>query len=437
MKKIYFVFLFLLVFLPFVSAEQSVITGDNLFRITLLGHDPSPLQPGQEASLRFEISYLGTERLPPLDISLSSSFPLSLASGEVLEHSLGSFDTGQIKSFTYKVFTNSGAESGTYKVGLQYYSPVRQSQNTVQFTLDVLTPATDLSGASVSTFANQVEVNGIAPGSSSEVRVRIENLGLYTMRDVSIKLDLSAENIPFSPIGGTSERKISSIPIGSSSEASISVIALPDSKGGVYKIPLMISYYDAFGTLIEKSDLVGLIISAPADVGIIVDDTTIYSTGPGTVSLKFVNKGLTGVKFLSVRLENSRGYKVLGASEEYIGDLDSDDYEIADFLIHARKKSFDLHVVAEYKDTRNVAHVEEFSVPFQVSSKKALGLNDGSSFLQILIFVLIIIYLVIDFRRWRKGREDLNFEQYFPYLWKRIVQWIARFPRFLPRRRRR
>ena len=433
------VLVFLLVFLcslSFVVAEQSVIADDNLFRVTLLGHDPSPIQPGVATEFSFEITYLGSESYNPLEVSFVQEFPFKIASNEELTKNLGMIQSGETKAFSFMAVPSLSTESGTYDIGVQYFSPARRSVNVVTFTVDVSTILTDLSGASISTSSKIIESEGIPPGGSSEVIVRIDNLGAYMMRDVSVKFDLSSDDTPFAPIGGTSERKISAIPIGGTKEASIDVVALPSADGGIYKVPLTISYYDAFGTLIEKSDLVSLIVNAPSELSLLVDDTSLYARGPGTVSLRLVNKGLTDVKFLTVRLLESDGYEILRNSQEYIGDLDSDDYELAEFLIKAKKSSFDLKAKAEFRDAQNVLQEEEFTVPFSIVSKKALGEANGNSFLTFLLFVIVVIFVIVDYRRWRRRHENIVWEEYFVFVWHRVKNSLRRVFRRKSSRRR-
>ena len=65
---------------------------------------------------------------------------------------------------------------------------------------------------------------------------------------------------------------------------------------------------------------------------------------------------LIDIKFLNVKLDKAEGYKVLSPYEVYIGNIDSDDYETADFKINVDKASKEkviLPLTIEYNDANN------------------------------------------------------------------------------------
>ena len=60
----------------------------------------------------------------------------------------------------------------------------------------------------------------------------------------------------------------------------------------------------------------------------------------GTVTLKFVNSGLTQIKFLKVTLQDGLSYEILSPKSLYIGEVDIDDFEISKFSIRLKNKIF-------------------------------------------------------------------------------------------------
>ena len=109
------------------------------------------------------------------------------------------------------------------------------------------------------------------------------------------------------------------------------LIALPDAEGGIYKIPIEITYTDEAGTSYTKDDYISLKLSSTPDLLIHVDSSEINADmKSGTVVLKIINRGLTNIKLLTAELDEGEGYEIMSQPEVYVGNIDSDDYETVD-----------------------------------------------------------------------------------------------------------
>src|SRR3989344_958237 len=80
----------------------------------------------------------------------------------------------------------------------------------------------------------------IAPGKTSDITLKIENIFDNPVTNLNVKLDFS--NIPFAPYQSSSEKFLDELEDGDSETFTFRVIALPSASTGIYKIPVQISY---------------------------------------------------------------------------------------------------------------------------------------------------------------------------------------------------
>ena len=125
------------------------------------------------------------------------------------------------------------------------------------------------------------------------------------------------------------------------------------------------------------------------------------------MTIKIVNKGLNDIKLMNVKLMESEDYNILSKSEEYVGSIDSDDYETIDFTITA-KKDTDLVLDLEYMDANNVKYTEEQNIPLNLLSREdAQKLsNGGNGFVGVLIIIIIVGAGIFFYIRHKKKKKD-------------------------------
>jgi hypothetical protein len=186
------------------------------------------------------------------------------------------------------------------------------------------------------------------------------------------------------------------------------MIVYPTATPNIYKVPVVLTFYDELGTEYTQTDLIGLKIGSPPSLDANLEESTLQKEGDkGTVSIKFVNKGITDVKFLSVQLKETSQYEIVSPDKFYIGNLDSDDYEIADFEIEM-KEGIDgeirMPVVYDYKDPLNKRYSYDTEFSFRIysreeASQRGIGKGDSSTNIIVIavigVVALIIIFLII------------------------------------------
>ena len=208
-------------------------------------------------------------------------------------------------------------------------------------------------GASALTISSvDVSPSEIAPGGTAEITIDLKNNFDRTLSDIEVYLDFSSENLPLAPYGSGAEKSLEEIRSDKSKTIVFSVIALSDAKPGVYKIPAMITYTDNW-TEVKKSSLISLSINSNPMLYITSEDSVLIKGQSNALSIKIVNKGLSDVKLLTVRLNEVIGINMLSQQEIYIGELSSDNFDSAEFRIFVSNNApgiLNVPVELEYRD---------------------------------------------------------------------------------------
>lgn len=429
LHKITLIFLMLLLAMAIASARETVLSKGNELRIDLLKYDPSPIEPGAASDIWFEITNLGDEDLSNFEITLVDG-SAKLMSIDTKTLNFGRLKSGEKITFRFAVTPNKEIPDGDYQLNLQYSSKRLDKITSEPFTIKTQRINRDVSATSIKVeTTSKIDIGMLIPGKTSELTLTVHNPTDYTMKDITVSIDLSSTTLPIAPLGTTSETKIAAISPRQSADVRFSIIALPDATSGVYKIPLKIEYYDETGNNHTKDDLIGLVIDGEPELHIELKSNEIYSNwGTGEITINIVNKGLSKIKFLTVKLEGPKEifkilgkeyptYKILSESKVYLGDIDPDDDESADYLLKAKAPAGEitLPLTLEYRDANNEPHTETRELKVEIHSKKTLGLEE-SSYLWKIIVLFILIFFFLRYRKWKKQSSKKGLLEYIRYL---------------------
>jgi len=259
-----------------------------------------------------------------------------------------------------------------------------------------------MAGAQIAVDSFSSTPEKISPGENVQLRVTLENVGNDDIENVLVSLDLS--DVPFAPLRSSSEKIIDKIRDNDEETVLFELVALPDASSKIYKIPVRISYNSTL-----KSSLVSLEVSAKAKLDLILEESEVVKVNDkGAVTLKFINNGLTQIKFLKVTLQDSPYYEILSPRSLYIGEVDIDDFETEEFVIIPRTKNPRLALILEYSDSNNNEIKETRSINVNVytfEEAKQLGLvNSGFSKLWLVVIVLLAL-IFISYKIFRKRKH--------------------------------
>jgi len=188
-----------------------------------------------------------------------------------------------------------------------------------------------------------------------------------------------------------------------------------DAETRIYKIPLEISYREDSETK-TKNSLISITVSSEPIIGVSVEDGLLLKGQENEIDIKIINKGLSDVKFLEVEIGSSTYFDRLSQKNIYIGDIDSDDFDSAEFKVFFKENSpttLKIPVSVSYKDALNNKYTEDFDLQVRVYTKKKaieLGLME-QSYIKLYagivggLFVLYIVYRKLKKRRKKKVQE--------------------------------
>jgi hypothetical protein len=189
------------------------------------------------------------------------------------------------------------------------------------------------------------------------------------------------------------------------------VITLSTAESKIYKIPLIITYQDKDNVKFQKNDFISLIIEAKPSLDISSNNNYVLKGQEQSVIIKVVNNGLAPVKFLSIQLLPSSYYTLLSSSTNYLGNIDSDDSDTADYKIRVNNdapKNLQLLFTISYRDTSNKLFTDTKYISVNAytnAEAKQLGLIKTSNLGLIIGVIIALIVIFIIYRMIKRRRK--------------------------------
>jgi len=390
-----------------VNAATSAWAG-NVMKITILRTNPTPVEPGKYFDIYLQAENMFDDDLKDVQISFKNNYPFSLYQEEERVKDFGFIQDGQRITFSYRIRVADEAVEGDNELKF-IVSSNRGDFETAGLKISLQNVYANLNVDKVI-----ITPSRIAPGNVGNVEIVFKNGATSLLQDIEVRLDINSST-PFAPIGTSAEQKISYIEPGEAKSVSFDLMAEPDAINDLYRIPLKVKYHDKLGKNYTVDDFIGLIIGGNPEINAEVESTNIYTrTGAGDISIKFINKGLTDLKFLDVTLLDSKDYDIITNEKVYLGNVDSDDYETADYRIKLRKfwkSKINLLFSISYRDSTNKLYVDEMNVPFKIVSEKELGIAKSGYGFELFLIILIAAYF-IGYRMWKKENKKNGLKLY-------------------------
>ncbi|MFH1316166.1 MAG: COG1361 S-layer family protein [Candidatus Woesearchaeota archaeon] len=389
-----------------ISATESLPRGYAL-QITLVNQEPDPVEPGENVDVRFKIENIGSSNAEDIVLELMPEHPFYLVSGDDKIKKIGSVhgrqigDTGVIVKYTLKV--SEDAVEGVTDLALKY-----QIKGNSQVLLDPFELNIRTRDAIISIDSVKVEPEMIAPGSSSLVKIMLNNIADSLLKDIKVKINLG--DVPLAPLDSSDQINLKRLNPGQVLPVTFKLAAEPDAESSLYKIPIKIEYQDELGNEYLSNNTIGVFIGEEPDLVVNVQDSAVNRPNTrGIVSIRFTNKGSSNINFVYVKLLKSDDFEILGVSEDYVGKIDSDDYESADFEIFtSSREDIILPLEIEYSDANNnpVKIKKDISLRiFTDQEAKKFGIEQKSSGLGIVIIIIIVVGGVFIYLWFRKRKK--------------------------------
>jgi hypothetical protein len=396
----------IVLFLSIIASVTAATYSSNKARveITLVNQMPDPVEPGDTTEVRFRIENTGAEAIDNLKFEIIPEFPFTLYEGNAIKDlgSMDAYQTGEdayIIKYTLKV--SEGAVSGDTTLKVRYTLNDGESYvelNDFEISINEYEPVVELVSA---TTIPEVAV----PGEDIELKLIVKSLTSSQIRDVKLSLDIedtATTTYYFAPIGSANEQVIETIGANQEKEVTFTLATSPDTPIDVEKIPLTMTYYDDDGTEYTKSYIVGIKMYEEPSYSFALEDKTIYKElQKGKVTFSIADIGKTNLNYLEIELmEQPLYYTILSNNKVYIGNLESDDFDTAEFEIYSEDSlagELPLKVKIRYKDDYGKYFEQTEEINVELYNKQQLtkyGLETPAGAGMIINVMLLIIVTV-------------------------------------------
>jgi len=259
----------------------------------------------------------------------------------------------------------------------------------------------------------------VAPGEIIDITIEIENIFDYDVTNLNVKLNLNEQEIPFAPYESSSEKFIEELDESDEEDFKFQLITLPETTTGIYKIPVEITYnYESINMTSQgkKSDLISITVNSEPELKIALDDSVVLIKGREEIfTLKVINSGLSDIKFLYVSVAETPNIKFLNEREQYLGDIDSDDFDNVDYDVLIGENApniITLPITLTFRDSTNKEFSENTNLilkTYSFQEAAELGLVERPKILIPVIIVLsvvgYIVYRILKKRKLKKKRR--------------------------------
>ncbi len=404
-------------------------SSSNSYRVevSMLNQDPDPVEPGDTLEVRFRIENSGTEGINNLKFELLPKFPFTIYSGDAIKD-VGSIDSYQISDDSYVVkYTLKVSEdtvSGENKISARYILDDNSVIDLDYFTINIneYSPIVELVSATTTP-------EEAIPGEKVELKLKVKSLTYAEIRDVKLSLDIedtTTTTYYFAPLGSSNEQVIESIKPNQEKEVTFNLVSSPDTPINVEKIPVTMTYYDTDGTIHTKNYLIGIKMYEKPSYSLALEDKTVYKElQKGTVTFSIANTGKSNLNYLSVELiDQPLYYTILSNKKTYIGNLESDDFDTAEYEIYSEDSEANklpLKVKLTYKDDYGKLFEETHEINVELYNKeKAMkyGLEAPAGtgmIINVMILIIVTVFWVSMIMNLTKNKMNKG---------KKVLWWI-------------
>lgn len=394
-----------LALMSFNAAATSLLGGT--LSLSALKYEPYPAQPGQYTVLWVNVLNSAATS-SNVECMIDPAFPFSLDTNDSATRYIGQLLAGQSVVLKYKLRVDAKAVFGDNEISFKCRSKPGD-WNSIKFSITVQPTDVVVSITKVETTPFE-----ISPGQEATVRVFVKNQASSTVRDVSLKLDLSSLTLPFAFVKSAGEQRLQYLDPGEEKALNFEIMSASDAVAKLYKTTLNLSYSDQAGKSYSRSDSIGLLINAKPELTADLESADILRPGQnGKIVIKIANKGLSDAKFLTATLNDSDGFQVLSSNNVYIGGLVSDDYQTIEYKLYtspSASKNIILPLKLAFKDANNKQYYEKREVTLRLYSEEEITRLDlekkaGLNLVVIAITALILLYAAWRIYKWYSHRK--------------------------------
>jgi hypothetical protein len=315
---------------------------------------PFPAEPGRYADVWFDILNDGPTPVDNPTCEFLPTGPFTLEAGEPAQQTLRQLQSRQGWLLRYRVRVDANAVEGESELKVRCRSAL----------VDWVEAKTTVSVRSPEAVVNLVALKAepsVAPlGGRVKVTLRVANEGASLVKDLTARLDLSQAAVPFAAVDSGAEHRVSQLSPEAEEELSFELAVLTDAEPRTYKVPLVLNWSSALGRSFSKTEYIALSVGQKPALSLGIDSTDMVVQGRlGRVVVRVANGGPVPARYVRVTLRPADQYQALTTSEAYVGNIDSDGVETAEFRVQpAPGTSLPLNVQVEFEDANGLRYTE-------------------------------------------------------------------------------
>ncbi|MFB6208490.1 MAG: COG1361 S-layer family protein [Candidatus Nanohaloarchaea archaeon] len=385
--------------LAFLTAVFILLSGlaaaNPQISVQLMSTEPSPLQIGEYADVRFKVTNNGSDT-KNVTVEFLESYPFSVDSDNQKRWRIVDFEEGDSYEFRVQTRVDSGALQGEEKIEIK----ASEGAGSRTFELPVQLKADD-KGLVVQ---KVVFPEKVAPGTTKQMTLKLENTANAYFRNVDVALDFSQLPVVAS---GTSTQRVGSIAPGAQKEVVYKLHVDESAENGVYSLPVTLDYENEAGSTITKSLSTGIVVGGkPRLETALNDDGDLKAGSSGTVTFRFVNRGEGTAKFVKVEVLEGENYQILSGESVYLGDMNPDDYQTAEAEIYAGEGTDSIEVPVKLTYQENGLEKSDTSnVTVNILTTEELQKYGTSSSNYLVPAVLLLVLGAAGVYYWRRKRR--------------------------------
>lgn len=399
MKRIIILFMVISMLVSTAGAVESPMLNiknqSSDAKLNLVNQRPDPAEPGSYVEVRWEIENVGESSAKDVRFKIEPKYPFSLAKDQDPLQELGKMESYQVDEDAYTIYyklrVDEDAVEGPNEIDLKYSADKGKSWTIIPYDIRVEERNFLLS-------IDNIKTENVEPGKDTKVSFEIKNLASSYIKDINTELVL--DELPFSP-KGSDEKVFETIKGKEKKEAEFELSVDAGAAEKVHKVPVKITYYDHQGTEYEKEFTIGIKVFEEPEYIINLEDTNIYSNNQkGEFTASISNIGSGEMKYLTAELLESQDYKIVSSDTIYLGNLESDDFETANFDIYTEsdKDNIPLKLKLNYKDSYNKEYEDTKTLDLKLYNEEQaarFGFTDDSGKSNIIYTIIIGAVLLI------------------------------------------
>ena len=411
-KGLLFLYAIFFLFIPVVSAitidfdsasinKTGSIGEFPVLAISQLKYEPFPVEPGERFNLWIKVKNIGSDIADGVYVTFVETKTFSIDGPNT--RIVGGIQPAQEALLKFEnIKVADDAAEGINEVEFLLSPGGSYAENILSRKLDIEVESVEpVLNIYVETYP---EI--LSQGSPAKLNLTLENAENSIIEDIKIRLNLPKEVVP---IGTSIEKKIDRLLPKQRSSLIYEIIPLGDALSKAYNIPINLTYRDEIGNIFSRDEAIGLLVGSRINFDLNIKETDIIKRGQkGKLTIGVSNTGPSDIKFLILEIISSDDYQILSNSKEYVGNLESDDFETSEFDIFIKNKNPKIKVLITYRDNFNqdISETRELTLnTYSFYEIKRYGLEEGGKTFSYLIYFILIIIVYLTWSEWRKTRN--------------------------------